>query len=162
MPVSANELLMRRVPGGKDFFNPTRPAVSPLGVTALAFRPTTEDSKGISLSRMQSAEHPEFLTLEAFATNAYAGKSPDKYGYVAVLSAAELLDSNGLALELIPDPTNGDPGHTLLPFLHTDLDKQVRNDLMFALAREHCLRVVGPFNCNGIVTTANRVDWNRV
>lgn len=159
IPVAANELLMRRVPDSHLFFDPACPRESPVGVTWLAFRPTDEDRTGISLSRMQSDVHPEFLTIEAFAARACIGKSPEKRYYVAILSAGELM-GDPLALDLMPDPIEGDPGHVLLPRLHTALEKPTRSSLSLTLAREFCLRVVGPFNCDGVVA-ALRVDLRR-
>ena len=125
-----------------------------MGPTWHAFKPREDDKTGISLSRMQSDEHPEFLTIDAFAARACRDKPPEKHFYVAVLSAARLMDpplSLALALDPIDKPGDRDPGHILVSVLNTQLDTMTRNTLTLTLAREYCIRIVGPFNCNGRV-----------
>jgi len=158
--MSASELLMRKVPAGGHFFNPARPAESPLGVTWLAFKPTREDSDGLSLSRMKSAAYPDFLSLEQFAARICDGKAPEKHFYITVLSVDELIDPMGLALQLTPDPVDRDPGHLLIPRLNSALDKPTRDSFALTLARAHCQRLIGPFNCNGQVVSSF-IDWHR-
>jgi hypothetical protein len=159
IPIAAKELLMRRVPAGKTFFLPDRPRESPMGPTWLAFKPTEQDTAGISLSRMWSEEHSDFLTIESFAARACSGKPTEKHFYVAVLSAGQLM-ATPLHLELKPDPIDGDPGHIIVPQLHTNLDKQTRRSLALTIAREYCRRLVGPFNGDGPVA-ASFIDWKR-
>jgi hypothetical protein len=150
--VAPDELLMRRVPAGPTFFQFNRPTESPMGPTWQAFKPTHEDTTGISMSRMKSDIHPNFLDIDEFAARACRGKLPEKHFYVAIISAAQLMKAP-LSLELKPDPIDdvdaSDPGHILIPRLNTGLAKGDRNSLTLTLAREHCLRVVGPFNSSG-------------
>ena len=155
-PVDLDELLMRKVPAHAQpkpplQFNPNRSAESPLGVTFHAFKPTGEDDDGLSVSRMRSDQHPDFLDIDSFAARACQDKPPEKFYYVTVLSAETLMDPAGLAFTLVPDAVDGDAGHTLIRELHAKLDKPTRQSLTLTLARECCLRVVGPFNCNGKV-----------
>lgn len=161
-PVSNEERLMRRVPAKAPFFYRHRPAEAPLGVTLMGFKPRDNETDGISLSRMQSEDHPEFLTVEQFAARACSGKPPDKHFYVAILAAKELCEPTptGLGLELKPDPVDGDPGHVVIPQLHYGMSDETRNSFTLTLAREKCLMLVGPFNCDGRVLNAY-IEWER-
>ncbi len=158
--VSDDEWLMRRIPAGPQHFMRERPAESPLGVTWLAFKPIGHDAAGISLSRLHSTRRPDFLTAEAFAALACAGKPPEKRIYVAFLRAKELTDPDGLAFTLKPDPQPGDPGHVLVPTFDTGVVDPRRRSFAITLAREFCHRVLGPFNCNGLIA-AEQIDWRR-
>jgi hypothetical protein len=112
---------------------------------------------------MKSDDHPEFLDIDGCAARACRGKPLEKHFYIAIVSARQLMDQP-LSLELRPDPINQaddiDLGHVLVPRLNTDLSKADRDSLTLTLAREHCLRVIGPFNCNGRVVDGF-VDWRR-
>ncbi len=136
IPIAPNELLMRRVPASVPFFQPNRPPESPLGPTLLAFKPTKEDTTGISLSRMKSDTRPDFLAIDAFAARACRGKPPQKHFYVALLLAERLM-AVPLSLELKADPIDQDedrdPGHILIPKLHTNIDKETRDSLTLTL-----------------------------
>lgn len=158
--VGDDEWLVRRVPANPQHFTRERPAESPLGVTWLAFKPTGNDATGISLSRLHSASRPEFLSVEAFAALACAGRPPEKRVYVAFLSAKELADPDTLAFKLQPDPQPGDPGHVLVRNFGTGTVDPERRNIAIALAREFVHRVVGPFNRNGLVN-AEQIDWRR-
>lgn len=162
-PVAPDELLMRRVPAGTTFFQPNRPADSPMGPTWQAFKPRDDETTGISLSRMKSDKHPEFLDIDGFAARACRGKPPDKHLFIAVVRASQLINPP-LSLEVRADPidteNDHDLGHVLLPYLNSSLPKPDRNTLTLTLAREQVVRVVGPFNCDGRVEKYF-VDWRR-
>jgi hypothetical protein len=109
---------------------------------------------------MRSATRPDFLSLEDFAARACAGKPPEKRVYIAVLLASELLQPKGMNLVIEPAPVTGDPGHVVIRTLHVGMDKAVRGNIAGALARSHCVRVIGPFNCDGPVYPQD--DWHRL
>jgi hypothetical protein len=148
---------MRRVPASHLYFNIARPSESPMGVTWLTFKPRPEDITGISLSRMQSQYATEGLTIEAFAARACENKPPEKRYYVAVLSAKRLL-SPPLSLILVPQPVTGDPGHIEIPFLNASCETSLRNQYTQTLAKEQCMRVIGPYNCKGLCVK-DAIDW---
>jgi hypothetical protein len=56
-------------------------------------------------------------------------------------------------------PSVSRTGHTLIRERDSKIDKPTRNSHTLTLARECCLRVVGPYNCNGEV--ADRfTEWS--
>ena len=135
-PIDDDEFLLRRIPVKQKWFDP---AVS-LQPAAEAFGPHREhDANGLSLSRLQSHAHPEFLTIEQVAQR---GPSKDGY-YVAVLRVRDL---RAHGIQISPDPIDGDPGHVLLPDLNS-IDRKTDNVTSWKqiLANRLTLRVDGPF-----------------
>ncbi len=127
-PVADDEILYRRIPAASGFYDPlVDPHVSPL-----AFRPTTSDSTGLSLSRAK------YQTLQA----AGRGREGRRY-YVAVLRARDLRRAG---MEIVPSPLENDPGHCEI----ADLTFANRRAMPLAewqalLAEQLCLRIEGPF-----------------
>jgi hypothetical protein len=98
-PILDDEFLLRRIPKHLGWYHPGQ---IPL-VDEQAFRPTDQDTTGLSLEREQSAGHPEFKSIEEAAQ----GSNPNGY-LVAVLSVRELR-SHGVRIE--PRIENTGPGH---------------------------------------------------
>ena len=126
--IADHEILYRRIPTASGFHDPqVDPNPSPL-----AFRPTKEDTTGLSLSRAK------YKSLE----QAGRGREGKTY-YVAVLRAGEL---RRLGMDIVPRPLEDDPGHCEI----AGLSFANRKAMPFAewqalLAEQLCLRVEGPF-----------------
>ena len=126
--IADHELLYRRIPAASGFYDPQAdPNPSPL-----AFRPTQQDTTGLSLSRAKY-KNPE---------QAARGREGKRY-YVAVLRAGEL---RRLGMDVVPRPLADDPGHCEI----MELSFANRKAMPFAewqalLAEQLCLRVEGPF-----------------
>lgn len=127
-PIADHELLYRRIPAATGFYDPqVDPNPSPL-----AFRPTQQDTTGLSLTRAK------YKSLEQAAR----GREGKQY-YVAVLRAGEL---RRLGMDVVPRPVADDPGHCEI----AELSFANRKAMPFAewqalLAEQLCLRVDGPF-----------------
>ena len=127
-PIADHEILYRRIPAASGFFDPSvDPRPSPL-----AFRPTKNDTTGLSLSRAK------YTALET----AGRGREGKQY-YVAVLRTGEL---RRLGMDVVPRPLEGDPGHCEI----AELTFANRKAMPFAewqalLAEQLCLRIEGPF-----------------
>lgn len=127
-PIADYEILFRRIPAASGFFDPlVDPNPSPM-----AFRPTTQDLTGLSLSRAKYAT----------AEQAGRGREGKRY-YVAVLRAGEL---KRLGMNIVPRPLDDDPGHCEI----AELTYANRKAMPYAerqalLAEQLCLRIEGPF-----------------
>ena len=127
-PIADHEILYRRIPAASGFYDPlVDPSPSPL-----AFRPTTYDTTGLSLSRAKYTDLDQ----------AGRGREGKRY-YVAVLRAGEL---RRLGIEVVPKPLESDPGHCEI----AELTFANRKAMPFAewqalLAEQLCLRIEGPF-----------------
>jgi len=125
-PVSRDELLYRRIPVSKGWYDERN------GVSPEAFDPRKDEIGGISLFRNK------YKTVKEVA------KGPSKRGYyVAVLRAGDLI-KEGIHIVPRPDPPHG-PGHIELPGL--TCENRLTSEALerkLALARL-CLQVEGPF-----------------
>lgn len=129
-PIGDDELLYRRVL--LEHFDPSAsPHPSPL-----AFRPTNEDTSGLSLSRAK-------YTSVADAARGRAGKSY----YVAAMRAGDL---RAAGIEIVPKPRGGQPGHAEIPGLTRETRSTLEGkSLSLLLSQKHCIRVEGPFHSAG-------------
>jgi hypothetical protein len=99
-PVDPSEIILRRIPGSSDYYNPS--LADP--VLAFAFRPTPQDIDGISLYREL------FVSPEQVASKA---RKPASSYVVARLLASDIL---ALGLTIAPTPGDGSlPGHVSIP-----------------------------------------------
>ncbi len=127
-PIGDEELLYRRIPRQPSFYDAEKdPAVTPL-----AFKPTKNDTSGLSIFRAK------YISIEKVAEN-----DRDKKFFVAVLKAGDLR-LHGLIV--VPSPLPNSPGHAEISSLtyatrKTTLSKEMR----VKLAHELCLRVGGPY-----------------
>lgn len=127
-PIADHEILYRRIPAASGFYDPkVDPNPSPL-----AFRPTRDDTSGLSLARAK------YKGLE----EAGRGRERKQY-YVALFRAGNL---RRLGMEVIPKPFEDDPGHCEI----ADLTFGNRKAMPFAewqalLAEQLCLQIEGPF-----------------
>lgn len=127
-PIADHEILYRRIPAASGFYDPLVDS----NPSPLAFRPTSQDTSGLSLSRAK------YKSLE----QAGCGREGKQY-YVAVLRAGEL---RRLGINVVPSPMPGDPGHCEI----AELNFANRKGMPFVewqalLAEQLCLRVEGPF-----------------
>ena len=100
-PVDQNEFLYRRIPHA--FFRPTLPVLFLIA----AFRPTTNDTTGLSVFRAA------FLRPEDTLANVPPARRNDYY--VASLAVSDL---RALGLTVVPEPDpQGPPGHAVIPEL---------------------------------------------
>ncbi len=133
-PIGHNELLLRRIPVASEWVDLTR--IPPL--QSLAYRPHKKrDISGLSLSRMGSADHPEFLSIEDFAE----GPSSPGY-YVAFLRVGDLR-AEGIEIRLKPLKDN--PGHVELPQLTAENRKTDKGLELQKKLTNLTIRVEGPF-----------------
>lgn len=95
-PVGDDELLFRRVPVSKRWFDAN-------GLSPEAFDPREDEATGISVFR------EKYTTIEKAA----AGKSKRGY-FIAVFRASDL---RKCGIEVVPRPGLDDPGHAELPDL---------------------------------------------
>lgn len=127
-PIADHEILYRRIPAASGFYDPlVDPNPSPL-----AFRPTKQDTTGVSLARAK------YTDLE----QAGRGREGKQY-YVALLRAGEL---RRLGIDVAARPLEDDPGHCEI----AELTFANRKAMPFAewqalLAEQLCLRIEGPF-----------------
>lgn len=127
-PIADHEILYRRIPAASGFYDPlVDPNPSPL-----AFRPTKQDTTGVSLARAK------YTDLE----QAGRGREGKQY-YVALLRAGEL---RRLGMDVVARPLEDDPGHCEI----AELTFANRKAMPFAewqalLAEQLCLRIEGPF-----------------
>jgi hypothetical protein len=123
--VTDNELLYRRIPVSKGWYN------SETGLSPEAFDPRDDETTGISVSR------DKYKSLKEAAK----GKSKKGY-YVAVLRAGDL-SKHGI--DVVPRPAPDDPGHAELPGLTCD-NRLTTDGLERKLGLSKlCIRVEGPF-----------------
>src|SRR5262245_60434569 len=87
-PIDPGELILRRIPGPPDYYNPSLP--SP--VLAFAFRPTPQGTDGTSGYTATSVSPGQ---------PASASRRPASYYVIAKLLAADVL---ALGLTLLPTP----------------------------------------------------------
>ena len=117
-PVEAGELVMRRILNKSEFVN----LELELPVNRLAFRPTSDDTDGISLYRSA------FTTA---ATIANSGSNP--LGYFVAEIATENVRDEGLSV--VQDPLSDGPrGHCLIPEIRVETRDATKLQ-QFALAR---------------------------
>ena len=95
-PIADEELLYRRIPVSKGWYDDR-------GMSPEAFDPREDETTGISIYR------DKYTSLQEAAK----GKSKQGY-YVAVFRAGDLRE-NGI--EVVPKPSDSDPGHAELPDL---------------------------------------------
>jgi hypothetical protein len=126
--VADEEILYRRVPMSTGWYDPNRqPPLEPE-----AFRPTREDTTGISVVRAKYASLQE----------AARGR-PGKSYHVALLRAGDL---RAAGMEVMPKSVEGRPGHaeiTSLTYGNRRSDQAL--EWQSSLAGELCLAVEGPF-----------------
>ena len=127
-PLGDGELLFRRVPARPEFYD-----AATGGVREAAFRPTTNDSDGLSLSRERVGP------AGAAATGAIG-----RQFYVARFRAADLMAAG---LTIIPDR---DDHAVIVDLTHAkrqSKDAVIRDRLaeVYALLMRHVLDVSGPF-----------------
>jgi hypothetical protein len=119
-PVRPDEFVLRRI--HKNHCTPDRPRV----VHLAAFRPSREDSTGLSVFR------------EAYVPAAQVAASGRRAGeYVVVRLSVEALARLGLTVVPEEDP-DGPPGHAVIPqlsFAEYERDKQRLKDVLLELAR---------------------------
>jgi len=117
--IDPSEFLLRRVLNRDSDIdlNLARP------VSGNAFNPNQHDTDGLSLFRKQ------FVSPEEVAAS---GRNPLGY-YVVQVQAAEILEL-GVTLEPDPQPDTL-PGHTLIPELTHNTQKQTKRDLRGKLAQ---------------------------
>ena len=129
-----SELIMRRVPVKASWYDPSR------GLMAEAFKPhKTDDKDGLSISRMRSELHPEFLTPKSVAQT---GRSTAGY-FVASVSVRELRIAG---MQIVADATQDDPGHALITSLRTsNRNSDEVAEWTQMLAERLTIRVEGPF-----------------
>lgn len=143
-----SEFVMRRFPAKLPWYDSQR------GLMAEAFKPhRTSDGDGLSISRIASLEHPEFLTPMLLAES---GLSKDGY-FVAILSVKDLRQA-GLQLERDPMPDN--PGHALIVNMKSDNRESPKVAQWTQLmAVRFTKRVEGPFNSR---TESKNVKWAEI
>ena len=127
-PITDDEELYRRIPVSQNYYDPSiSEPPSPK-----AFRPRKPDETGLSIQRAK------FASVEEICTN-----DGGRRYYVAVLRAGDLRERG---IEVVPRPERGSPGHAELPRLRYENRRNTEcEELQVMLARELCVRVVGPF-----------------
>ena len=127
-PIADDEILYRRIPDSQGWYDP-QVSQHP---SPQAFRPTRNDSTGLSLVRAKYK-----------AAEEAARGQPGKAYFVAVLRVGDL---RAEGIEVIPRLQAGDPAHAELPGLTYE---NRRSDQVLQwetlLAERLCLRVGGPF-----------------
>ena len=122
-PVSENEYVYRKVlKQWHDAFPPFPDA----RIDRQAFRPTPDDTTGLSVSRALFVE-PEQLDRDK-------NGNPGRY-YIARLHVEKIL---GLGLSVEPDPMDWPPGHALIPEIRYGLkgqEKKWSKNIQLELAR---------------------------
>ena len=125
-PIEDTELLFRRV--RLDLYDATRDSK----LSPHAFRPVESDSQGLSIYRAK------YISAENTARN-----DRGKRYFIAVLRAGDL---RAKGIEVVPRPSQEDPGHAELPGLRYENRREVHaEEWQEVLANELCLRVEGPF-----------------
>jgi hypothetical protein len=100
------------------------------------------------VSRANSSAHPEFLTAAQVAR----GRSREGY-FIAVLRVADL---RAAGIDVLPRPTENDPGHAELPGLnYADRKTDQVKEWEQLLAARLTLRVEGRFLVNDASAPAN-------
>lgn len=123
-PVTADEVILRRIPNVMNYYNPSLPE-SP--ILFESFRPNDQrDTDGISLNRL------DFVTRKQLAR-----RSQNKNGtYIASFKVADL-NNLGLTVESSPTP-NDLPGHVIIPelrFSNYESNKKKYKPLLYELAK---------------------------
>ncbi len=127
-PITDDEELYRRIPVSQNYYDPSIPEPP----SPKAFRPRESDETGLSIQRAKFASEEEICTNDRGS----------RY-YVAVLRAADL---RARGIEVVSRPLSGNPGHAELPQLRYENRRNPEpEELQVMLARELCVRVVGPF-----------------
>lgn len=130
--IGDEEIIYRRIP--ITWFDAERDEVKPD-----AFKPRSDDTSGISVTRSCSKRHPEFLSIEDFASS---GSSPRGY-FVACLNVGELRQNN---IDVVPKPLHDNLGHAEIPQLtYANKRDTSSQELMVLLAHKLVDHVHGPF-----------------
>jgi hypothetical protein len=123
--IADDELLYRRVPVSKEWYNTTE------GLSPEAFQPRDDETRGISVYRAK------YKSIEE------AAKGKGKRGYyVAVLCAGDLRKQG---IQVVPRPGPDDPGHAELPDLTCYNRETPEADEKKLRLTELSFRVEGPF-----------------
>lgn len=126
-PISDDELIYRRVPLSKEWYNPATTELN-----SEAFAPSKQrDLTGISVTRAKY-NHVERAALG----------QPGKSYFVAVLRASDI---RSLGLKVEPRPVATDLGHSELPDLNAANYKEDATQERKRALAAICLRVEGPF-----------------
>ena len=128
-----NETIFRRIPVSMGWYDTEQKEVKPD-----AFKPTKHDITGLSVSRIHSETHPDFLNLQQFA------QGSSRQGYYVVQLSVKILRKKGV--DIVAKPLHGNPGHAEWPQLTYENRKEnCSQELMLLLAHELAERVLGPF-----------------
>lgn len=128
-PIDDAEVLYRRIPDSKGWYDAGSP---PSSLSPDAFRPTENDTTGLSLSRAK------YKSVE----DAALGR-PGKTFWVAKLLAGEMRLHG---IELVPRPLPGDPGHAEIPSMTYPVRKSAECEgRTVLLAGKLTLEIFGPF-----------------
>ena len=128
-----DEILLRRILDKDEQYKPESQSIF-YG----AFKPTSIDDEGISLTRAKSETHPEFLDDQEFGLQ---GRNPAGY-YIAWFRLTDLVAEN---IVVQPSPEPSDPGHVHLPDLWYDNRRDTSAiELMRKMASLR-FKVTGPF-----------------
>jgi hypothetical protein len=131
--ISCDDPIFRRIPVTLQLYRPETEELH-----THIFLPSPRDIDGLSVSRGKTSDHPEFLSLEQFAED---GRNPKGY-FVAELSLISLDSRNIL---VVPDPTDNDPGHCLIPSLRYQKPRPSEMLELMELLKQLTICVHGPF-----------------
>ena len=126
-PISADELLYRRIPDSQNWHDPVAGTTDPF-----AFRPTQNDDTGLSLTRAK------YRAAEDEAASGRVGK----LYWIAVLRVADLA-SGGISV--VSRPTDENPGHAEIPSLTYQNRKTDESITAGKQLRDAIVEVHGPF-----------------
>lgn len=129
-PVGDGELIYRRIPVSKGWYDPK---VSPLP-SPKAFEPRKKNGEATGISVVRA----KYRTLKDVAIG------PSKQGYyVAVLGVTDL---RARGIDVVPRPLEGNPGHAEIPNVNSlNCDTDQCKEWQKLLAHELTIRVEGPF-----------------
>jgi hypothetical protein len=96
-PIDKHELIYRRVTNG--YFDPNRS----VPLSDKAFKPMSQDTDGISVTRARYGATPQVVGLSGYVGNKY---------YVIEIIAGDI---EGIGAEIAPRPVADNPGHAVIP-----------------------------------------------